>query len=169
MTDIPLPTNVTPDPHNANCGTVRGRALLEKSLRELGAGRSIVADKHGTIIAGNKTLDVAVSVGIPTRVVETDGHELIVVQRTDLDLSEPTGMARRLAYADNRVGQIDLEWDAAALLADATAGLDLDAVGFRADELAAIFVGVPQPPPTDGDGQPAATVTCPKCGAEFTP
>jgi hypothetical protein len=45
---------LAPDKRNANRGTVRGRALLEDSLRRYGAGRSILADKHGNIIAGNK-------------------------------------------------------------------------------------------------------------------
>jgi hypothetical protein len=32
-------SDLTPDSHNANKGTERGRALLEKSLRQYGAGR----------------------------------------------------------------------------------------------------------------------------------
>ena len=42
-----------PDPKNANKGTKRGNQLVERSLREYGAGRSILIDKHGKIIAGN--------------------------------------------------------------------------------------------------------------------
>lgn len=40
------------DPRNANTGTVRGLQVLEDSLGEVGLGRSVVTDKHGTIIAG---------------------------------------------------------------------------------------------------------------------
>lgn len=98
------------DERNANKGTAAGRALLRKSLAELGAGRSIVVDSHGTVIAGNKTLEEARALGLPVHVVQTDGRSLVVVQRTDLDLSEG-GRARALALADNRVGELDLDWD----------------------------------------------------------
>ena len=60
------------DPRNANLGTERGRALLETSLRQYGAGRAVLADRDGVLIAGNKTFEVAQRLGIPTRVVETD-------------------------------------------------------------------------------------------------
>ena len=78
---------IKPDPRNINKGTQRGRGLLEQSLREYGAGRSVLTDKHGTLIAGNKTHEVATEIGLPVRIIETDGNELVVVQRTDLDLT----------------------------------------------------------------------------------
>jgi hypothetical protein len=43
------------DQHNFNKGNDQGRALMERSLTELGAGRSILIDRNGNIIAGNKT------------------------------------------------------------------------------------------------------------------
>lgn len=110
-------TTLRPDPHNANRGTKRGRELLMRSLQNLGAGRSILVDRNGYIIAGNKTYEAAQALGIKVRVVETDGDELIAVRRRDLDLEEG-GKARELAYADNRVAEIDLEWDAEQLAAD---------------------------------------------------
>lgn len=67
---------------------------MPKSLTRLGAGRSIVADKNGVVIAGNKTLQAAEAQGIPVRIVETDGKELVVVQRTDLDLANGDTRAR---------------------------------------------------------------------------
>ena len=76
-------SDLTPDRKNANKGTQRGRALIDKSLRELGAGRSILTDASGQVIAGNKTLEQANAMGLLVRVVETDGSELVVVQRTD--------------------------------------------------------------------------------------
>jgi len=117
------------DKHNANKGTKRGRALVEKSLKDLGAGRSILADKDGNIIAGNKTFEAAEKLGVPVRFVETDGTELVVVQRKDLDLEEPTGKARQLAYADNRAGELGLDWDQDVLGADVELGLDLGELG----------------------------------------
>ena len=75
-------------------------------------------------IAGNKTFEVAQRLGIPTRVIETDGQELVVVRRRDLRLaSDP--QARALAIADNRVGELDLDWDPAILQQLQADGLDL--------------------------------------------
>jgi len=100
------------DPSNANKGTVRGLKVLDDSLRQYGAGRSILLDKAGTIIAGNKTAERAADIGMQdVIIVESDGSKIIAVQRTDLDLNDPDGRARALATYDNRVGQLDLDWD----------------------------------------------------------
>jgi outer membrane lipoprotein SlyB len=95
-------TDLQPDPRNANKGTERGAYMVAHSLEEYGAGRSILADAEGVVIAGNKTLQAAADLGIPVRVVQTDGRELVVVQRTDLSLMDDDQRARLLAYADNR-------------------------------------------------------------------
>lgn len=126
--------DLQPDVSNANKGTERGRYMVEASLRDVGAGRSIVVDKHGRVIAGNKTLEAWADVGGEIEVVRTDGKKLVVVQREDLDLSDDTGAARKLAYFDNRAGEVGLEWDAEELLASLNAGLDLSAM-FHDDEL----------------------------------
>ena len=98
------------DPHNANRGTDRGRAALAQSLRDHGAGRAVLIDRHGRIIAGNKTVEQAKRLNLPLRVVHADGSHLIAVQRDDLDLATDPH-AKALAIADNRVGELDLEWD----------------------------------------------------------
>ena len=62
------------DDRNLNKGTERGQQLIEKSLREFGAGRSILLDKNNRIIAGNKTQEAAIKAGIKkVRVIETTG------------------------------------------------------------------------------------------------
>ncbi len=144
--------SVIPDKKNANKGTERGRYMVEVSLRETGAGRSILLDKDGRIIAGNKTFEAASDIGLPVRVVETDGTELVAVKRTDLDLDDDTGTARKLAYFDNRASQIGLEWDAEVILSDLNAGLDLSAM-FRQDELDALIADLA--PTDDGEAQTA--------------
>lgn len=53
-------SDLAPDARNANKGTERGNAMIENSLRQFGAGRSILLDRHGRIIAGNKTAENAV-------------------------------------------------------------------------------------------------------------
>jgi DNA modification methylase len=102
------------DTKNANKGTDRGRKLLKKSLEELGIGRSILVDRAGHIIAGNKTAETLAALKQKKiRVIQTDGEELVVVQRTDLDIN--SAKARKLAVADNRVAELDLNWDIEAL------------------------------------------------------
>jgi DNA modification methylase len=135
-------TNLKFDEHNANKGTERGKELLEQSVTELGAGRSILSDKNGQIIAGNKTLAAAQKAGLKVRVVSTNRDELVVVQREDLDLSDPSGEARRLAYLDNRVAELDLAWDAEQIAEDAAAGMDFDSLGFLDKELQGLLFGL---------------------------
>lgn len=117
-----------PDVKNANRGTERGTYMIERSLRDLGAGRSIVLDKNLRIIGGNKTHEAAVEAGIEDVVlVHSDGRKLIAVVRDDLDLEDDTGAARLLAYADNRTSQVSFELDVAQLEDDIANGLDLSA------------------------------------------
>ena len=98
------------DDKNFNKHTEYGMSLLEKSLRELGAGRSIVVDKDNNIIAGNGIVEAAQNAGITkTRVVETQGDELVVVKRTDMELESEKG--RKMAFADNATASVDLDWD----------------------------------------------------------
>jgi ParB-like chromosome segregation protein Spo0J len=114
------------DPRNANRGTERGRKALASSLEQFGAGRSILVDKNGVVIAGNKTLAQAIARGDKdVTVVKTDGSKIIAVQRTDLDLRD--AKAKGLAVADNRVAELDLEWDEDAL---AAIGRDVDLSAF---------------------------------------
>lgn len=132
MTDKTL-KSLIPDHANANRGTKRGRAALESSLRKYGAGRSVLIDRNGRIIAGNKTVEAAGKVGIDNViVVPTDGKQIVAVQRMDLDIDSAEG--RELAYADNRVGEISLDWNPAQMLADIDAGIDLSGM-FEKDEL----------------------------------
>lgn len=98
------------DDRNLNAGTERGQQLIEKSLREFGAGRSILLDKNNRIIAGNKTHKNAELAGLDdVIIVETDGTKLVAVKRTDVDLDTKKG--REMALADNATVKVDLEWD----------------------------------------------------------
>jgi DNA modification methylase len=121
---VPI-TQLVLDEKNANLGTKRGRALLEQSLEKYGAGRSVVVDRHDRVIAGNKTVEAARTSGIKSiAVIETDGSSLVAVQRGDLDLKKDK-KARELAIADNRVSEVDLEWNPEVL-----ASLDVDFTQF---------------------------------------
>ena len=116
--------SLKPDSKNANVGTERGSALLEKSLREYGAGRSILLDKNGVIIGGNKTWEQAGELGFEeVIVVPSDGKKLIAVQRTDLDIKSKRG--KGLALSDNRVAEVNLEWSPEILKELNESGVDL--------------------------------------------
>ena len=89
--------------------------LIKKSLKELGAGRSIVIDSEGEIIAGNATYKQARELGLPVQVVETDGKRLIVVKRTDLKTQDKK--RKRLALMDNSTSD-KVQWDFDHIAAD---------------------------------------------------
>lgn len=104
-----------PDGRNYNKGTDKGRKLVKRSLKELGAGRSVLVDKDGNIIAGNKTVEAAKALGYDNiLIVPTDGKTLVAVQRTDVALDSEQG--RALALADNAAA--DLAWDYETLAHD---------------------------------------------------
>jgi hypothetical protein len=77
----------------------RNKDLIRKSLNECGAGRSIVIDNDGEIIAGNGIYEQAQELGIKTKIIETDGSELVVVKRTDLSTDDQK--RKQLAIMDN--------------------------------------------------------------------
>ncbi len=159
-------SELTPDPRNANRGTERGRGMLERSLQELGAGRSILVDKNNIAIAGNKSLEVAIESGFEDAiVVETDGTRLVVVKRMDLDLSKDD-KAKKLAIADNRVGEISLEWDT-DVLTELTQEIDLSGL-FTENDLSALMGEMGEIPDKNKDIDEEALAetncTCPSCG-----
>jgi DNA modification methylase len=107
------------DEKNANRGTKRGREFIEGSLKKYGLGRSILLDRDGNVIAGNKTLEAfRAAGGTEIVVIGTQGDALIAVQREDLTIDSRKG--RSLAIADNRASEIDLDWNPEVL-----ASLDL--------------------------------------------
>lgn len=99
------------DVKNFNRHTKEGMELLRKSIEENKFGRSILVDKDGNIIAGNATAEMAEKLGKrKIRIIETDGEELVVVKRTDLDIESKE--ARELALLDNTTSERNLLWDA---------------------------------------------------------
>lgn len=135
------------DSANANLGTLRGKTAVEVSLSSCGAGRSIVTDKNGVILAGNKTAQAAQLAGLneDVIVVDSDGSQLVVVRRTDLDASDKK--AKTLAVADNRTAELGLEWNP-EVLKDLSSELDLKPY-FSTDELKEIIS--PEAGESEGD------------------
>src|SRR5215471_21849037 len=94
---LPL-SSLSLDEQNANRGSERGRKMLEDSLRKLGAGRSVLVDREGRVIAGNKTVETARKLGLKQiAVIETDGETLVAVRRRDLIL-RPTRRRQSLPW-----------------------------------------------------------------------
>ena len=119
------------DDKNFNKHTEYGMSLIEKSIRNNGAGRSILIDKNNRIIAGNGVTEIAGQIGLDdVQIVETDGTKIIAVKRTDIDLDSKQG--REMALADNATAAVDLEWDADAI-ADVSAEFDIDVSGWGVD------------------------------------
>lgn len=139
--------------HNPNKGTPRGRKAIRASVVTYGAGRSILVDRTGEIIAGEHTAEAADAAGLPRTVVETDGQELIVVQRTDLTAGE--SRATGLALADNRTGDLNRRWNAKQVTADAatleTAGVQIFAPVEMADFVAELNRPTADPERDDDD------------------
>lgn len=95
------------DKRNYRLHNNENKRVIKKSLKELGAGRSIVVDKDGEIIADNGVYEQAKKLGIKTKIVETDGSELVVVKRTDLATGDDK--RKKLALADNAASDTS-EW-----------------------------------------------------------
>lgn len=165
-------TDFQPDPHNANAGTERGQYAVETSIEKFGLGRSIVVSRDGVVIAGNKTLQAAIDAGlIEARVIETDGHELVVVKRTDIESGSKEAV--ELGIADNRTSEVGLEWNVDELQW-AVEEMEIELEDwFWESELEDIGIIIPGFEPTDGSEQPRldrkSSIICPQCGHEFVP
>ena len=137
------------DTHNFNRGTEEGQQLMERSFKELGAGRSILLDREGNIIAGNKSQEAARKAGIKrVRIVETTGDELVAVKRTDIDIDSAEG--RRMALLDNLTTQVNLAWDPSEIEAVSSEidGFDPSDYGFDPSQLEVAGMGNETTPAT---------------------
>ena len=103
------------DKRNYRKHSDKNKELINKSLKECGAGRSIVIDNEGEIIAGNGIYEQAQKLGIKTKIIETDGSELVVVKRTDLNTDDDK--RKKLAVMDNSTSDSS-EFDMELLSAD---------------------------------------------------
>lgn len=99
---------ITFDKRNYRKHSDQNKKRIRKSLTECGAGRSVLVDKDGCLIAGNGVYEQAEKMGIKTRVVETDGTELVVVKRTDIGTEDDK--RKLLALADNATSD-SVEWN----------------------------------------------------------
>ena len=134
-------TEIRLDHRNYRKHGEENKRIIKKSLEELGAGRSILVDSEGEIIAGNGVFEQAQKLGIPVRIIETDGAELIAVKRKDLATDDER--RKRLALADNAASDTS-EWAQDLLRED----WSQDVLAEFGVQLPEMQVQVPQ-----GDGQ----------------
>lgn len=138
----------------------KNQALINKSLSECGAGRSILTDSEGNIIAGNGIYEQAQKLNIPVKIVETDGSELVVVQRTDLKFGDEK--RKRLAVMDNSASdtsEFDLE-----MLAEDFAIDDIGVLGVDIELNDIDWQGVENLTEDNYDQPEKKLIQCPKCG-----
>lgn len=94
------------DPKNYRVHNDRNKRVIRKSLEDCGAGRSVLIDKDNILIAGNGVYEQAKELGIPIRIIETDGKELVVVKRNDLKSDDEK--RKLLALADNHASDTSM-------------------------------------------------------------
>lgn len=159
------------DEHNANTGTERGQLATNNSLRESGAGRSVVLAEDGTIIGGNKATKAAIAAGIEeVIIVRTTGKQLVAVLREDIKAGSKE--AKLLAVADNRTAELGLEWNPDELSNIIDDGIDLSGLWlFEPFELEDLGVVFEEFQPVDQSEQPSldklSPVICPHCGKDI--
>lgn len=154
------------DPANVRRHPERNLATIKASLARFGQQKPIVIDAGNVVRAGNGTLAAARALG----------WEAIRCVRTELKGVEATAYA----ISDNQ-SALQAEWNDDALAETLRAlqdeHFDLDAVGFTADEIDAMFTESPispaddATPPGDFAAYDEAIETeyrCPKCNYEWS-
>ena len=141
---VPI-SSLTPDPLNARKHNKRNLDAIKASLSKFGQRKPIVVTHEGTVIAGNGTLEAAISLG----------WDDISIARSPEDWDENT--VRAYALADNQTGAL-AEWDetilTAALEELSSDGWDIAELGFddlKMDEVEPLngeLDDVPLPPET---------------------
>lgn len=123
------------DPDNVRRHPGRNLEAIEQSIRRFGAGRSVVVDGDGKVVAGEGALRAAVEAGVEEVVlVESDGRRMVAVVRPDLRGNE----ARAYALTDNRTTDLSaFDWNAVAeqVVALEDSGVDLAPLGWEEYEL----------------------------------
>lgn len=134
------------DAHNYRIHDEKNLKLIKRSLKKLGAGRSILIDADGEIIAGNATFKTAQELGIPVEVIKTDGTKVVALQRTDLHTHDRK--RKEMALMDNTTSDKP-NWDYEEISTDFSAdelpelGLE-DLPNFTADNAEVVEDEVPE-------------------------
>lgn len=135
-------------------------------MKRVGAGRSIVVNGRGKLLAGHGAVEAAAAAGIEHVIlIPADGKTLVAVVRDNLTPAQE----QELAIADNRTNELST-WSLPRLeRISETFNLPLNRF-FEPQELAALGGMIEDEStaePGVADPGLATLVTCPKCGAEF--
>lgn len=116
------------DERNYRIHSEKNKELIRKSINECGLARSVVIDNENCLIGGNGVVS-QLDKNTPVKVIETDGSELVVVKRTDLNTDDEK--RKKLAVMDNSTSDSS-EFD-----------LELLSVDFEVPELKDMGIDVP--------------------------
>lgn len=130
------------DKRNYRLHPEKNKNIINKSLQDYGAGRSILIDSDGTVIAGNGVFEQAEKLDIPVQVIENDGKTLIAIKRTDL--KEGDTARKMLAIADNKSSD-ESSFDFDLLTSDFDIDI-LNSLGFDPEQISDYYE-------TEKDGQ----------------
>lgn len=105
----------------------------------------------------------AIGPDVEVKIVETQGDQLVVVKRNDLDLNDPdpNNPARQLAYADNLTGWASFSLDPDIVMADIEAGFDFEAIDISLPDLGELL-GPAADELLNGDGGNGGEDTAPE-------
>jgi hypothetical protein len=88
---------------NPNKGNPHSIPLIQSSISQNGAGRPMLADKDGEMIAGSHALQAFIDAGFDEAIViHGDGTKPVIYIREDLDIHSPQGQS--LQIGDNVIG-----------------------------------------------------------------
>ena len=159
-------TDIRPQRVNLNDHTPRGLADLERSLQKDGWIGAISVAANNETFDGSARIEVGANCGFDDAIIiDSDGTKPIIVRRTDIPHADDE-RARRLGIAANRIAELNLHWNAEALLAESR---ELTKDFFSDAELEALANLANVPIPEDEDGGGSAEVECPNCHERFVP
>ena len=161
--NIKMADKIKFDQRNYRIHNDKNKDLIRKSLYDYGAGRSILIDNEDEIIAGNGVYEQAKELGIPVKVIETDGKELIAVKRTDLQTNDE--IRKKLAVIDNATSDTS-EFDIELLKTDFQVP-ELQELGVPAFEASDIDIDSFFKDDDSEHEKKKKTITCPHCGEEI--
>lgn len=79
----------------------KNKSLIKKSLEKFGAGRSIVVDAEGEIIAGNGVYEQAQKLGLKTKIVKIHQNVLVFYKGNPKEIKNIfPALAVKESYAD---------------------------------------------------------------------
>ena len=166
MSEVTNISDLKCDKKNARKRTDRSSKMLQDSLEEIRAARSIVIDENNTILAGNGTVEAAKKVGIKNiQVVETDGETIVAVRRSGLTEDEKTN----LALYDNRTSDLaDWDVDVLEMLKDSDFDLSKFWNNIELDNLFGILDIEAGAGEKEVDEEIETDNECPKCGYKWS-